>query len=184
MIKRFAILFIFLFSLAQSAFCYELTNFTADKKILLALIEIQKTGKSEVFENLQDMNVKIKFYDLSQLHYSYSNHYAVAMKGTYGKREIYINSRLRNSPPEALACLIAHESFHKLPKATLEEETKCTTIETKYWIILKDNSRNYGSDRLVLRLNTLQKAYITFGEAAIRARIQKSKFYQKQLANN
>ena len=68
---------------------------------------------------------------------------------------IYINPRNVYAPPEAIACLIANETFHQDKELMFEEEYQSMLEEVKVWKKLKTESDH----PLVKRLNILEKAY-------------------------
>ena len=159
-------------------------NFSQDEDIRDALKLLKNIGADAVFENLQSNSVKIIFYDLSMIKYSYSNCYAINSVDNWGERYILINSKYRRASKEELACLIAHESFHKGKVATMSEETLATQKEAYYWSILKVPGKIYNQTALTNRLNKLACLYndSSENENLIERRIQNSKFYQEQLA--
>lgn len=118
---------------------------------------------------------------MSNIDYSYSNHYAVSSTDEYGDNYILINEKFKNSPKEALACLIAHESVHVLPKATMEEEVKATTTEVLTWLKVCDKVAK-TNDKLVQREITLADNYkaSTPNQNLIVQAIASNSFYKKQ----
>ena len=184
-LKRIAIILVALFSLlinVQSANAYNIYNMTEDSKILSALKILNSTSQSSVLNNIERSKTKIMFYDLTMLSFSYAKHYAIASVDEYGDNFILINSRLKNSPAEALACLIAHESVHQLKQANFDEEVLATKTEAKTWMMLKDRvSANYANDMLVKRLNKLVSLEET-GNNMIAKSISENSFYKNQLA--
>ena len=119
------------------AYSWNVRNFSQDEDILDSLRLLKNIGAEEVFQNLEENSVKIIFYDLSMIDYSYKNHYAINSVDNWGERYILINSKYKNASKEEIACLIAHESFHKSNRATMQEETLATQKEAYYWSILK-----------------------------------------------
>lgn len=181
---RLVVTLIILLLSVNTTFAYNLNKMTDDGKILSALNVLERNGMTDVFTRIEKSKAKIMFYDLSMIDYSYAKHYAVASTDEYGDNYILINSNLRNSPKEALACLIAHESVHQLPQATYEEEVRATNTEARTWIAVKNTvSGNYENDRLVQRLNRLV-AMQNNGNDLIAKAISNNAFYQNQLARN
>ena len=166
------------------AYSWNIRSFSQDEDIISALRLLKNIGAEEVFENLEENSVKIIFYDLSLIDYSYRNHYAINSVDNWGERYILINSKYKNASKEEIACLIAHESFHKSNKATMSEETLATQKEAYYWSILKVPGKFYEKTSLASRLNNLVCLYNESSEGAnlIEMKIQNSKFYQSQLA--
>ena len=169
---------------ANLAYAWNVRYFSQDEDIRAALKLLDRIGADEVFENLQENSVKIIFYDLSMINFSYHKHYAISSVDNWGCRYILINSKFRNASKEELACLIAHESFHKSKRATVSEETLATQKEAYYWSILKVPGKIYKESPLTNRLDRLAYLYndSTADNNLIERRIQNSKFYQNQLA--
>lgn len=166
----------------QIANAYNLNNMTEDSKIMSALKVLNDNNQTAVLTRIDKSKTKIMFYDLTLLSFSYAKHYAVASVDEYGDNYILINSNLKNSPKEALACLIAHESVHQLENATFEEEVLATTTEARTWMILKDKvSTQYSNDRLVKRLNNLVSMEAQ-DKNLIAKSISENSFYKESLA--
>lgn len=159
-------------------------RYSDDSKIISALEVLQNIGANDVFERLNQTSTKIIFYDLSLIDFYYANHYAIASTDNYGDNYILINERFKNSPKEAVACLIAHESVHQLPQATLDEEVRATTLEAQTWIKVKSTMASNINNPLINRLNTLAVMYkqSTPNQNLIKKSIAENSFYQKQLA--
>ena len=121
---------------------------------------------------------------MSLIKFSYANCYAINSVDNWGERYILINSKYRHASKEEIACLIAHESFHKAKVATMREETLATQKEAYYWSILKVPGKAYSQSPLVNRLNNLACLCneSSEGQNLIEKRIQNSRFYQEQLA--
>ncbi len=166
------------------AYSWNIRSFSQDEDIRDALRLLENIGAEEVFDNLQENSVKIIFYDLSLINFSYRNHYAINSVNNWGERYILINSKYKNASREEIACLIAHESFHKSNKATLAEETLATQKEAYYWSILKVPGKFYPSTSLAKRLNNLVCLHNESdnGNDLIEMKIRNSRFYQSQLA--
>lgn len=185
MLKRLIVLLACLFVVASSSVsAMNVRNFSDDIKIREALMMLDDIGAMEVFDNLQENSVKIIFYDLSQISYKYQNAYAISSTDNWGDRYILINSKYQTAPTEQIACLIAHESCHKGSVATMEEETRATRTEAKYWTVLKKHNAAYANTALTNRLNSLVnlESSSTVDHDFIQDRISNSNFYQSQLA--
>lgn len=169
---------------ANVAYSWNVRSFSDDYDIRQALKLLDKVGADEVFENLQENSVKIIFYDLSLINFTYCNHHAINSVDNWGDRYILINSKHRRASKEEIACLIAHESFHKGKRATLSEETIATRKEAYYWAKLKVPGKQYGATGLAMRLDKLAYLYSesTDDNNLIEQRIRNSRFYQQQLA--
>ena len=159
-------------------------RYSSDTKILAALNMLKEINATEIFENLDILNAEIKLYDFELLGYEHRNHYALNTRRN-GKTIIAINSKYQDSPTEAIASLIVHESFHKLKTATLDEEVFCTMMEAKYWKLLKVPGKHYSdNDVLVFKLDNWVTMYmsITKDSNPIRTKIANSAFYKDRLA--
>ncbi len=179
--KLITALILMFFLSVNAAYAYDINNISDNTRIISALKILEDNNQTDVLARLNKHKVKIIFYDLSLLSYSYAKHYAVASTDEYGDNYILINSNLSSSPKEALACLIAHESVHELEHATYEEEVRATITEAKTWLLLKDKvSGKYENDILVKRLNNLLAMHET-GDNLIAKAISNNAFYQKQL---
>ena len=185
-IKKLFITFVMMMVLCISASASHIDNFTTSTEIKNALVLLEQIGADEVFANLEENSVKIAFYDLTQIEYSYMNHFAVNTVDTFGNRYILINSKYRNASPEELACIIAHESFHKSNVATYEEEYLATEKEAYYWNILKNRNKTYTNSELLSRLNNLSnlRSVSKDNRNLIKEKIDNNNFYKKQLAVN
>ena len=157
-------------------------NFTQDCEIKDALVLLKNAHAQEVFDNLEENSVKITFYDLSQIDYKYMNSFAVNSVDSFGNRYILINTRYKYASPEELACLIAHESFHKLAVATFEEECLATDKEAYYWGLLKNQNKQYKPSKLLSRLDNLSQLKVSSTEQnnRIKEKINNSSFYKEQ----
>lgn len=172
----------------NSAFCYDFKRATDDSRIVSALKVLEETHSGSVLESIFNKDKKgrctqIIFYNLGMVSYEYKKHYAMTSTDNFGQNYIMINSKYRNAPKEALAALIAHESFHKLEKADLKEEIGATVVEAIQWKkstqlnpALKDSD-----DPLIKRLNNLVKLYDENGESAINKNITDNEFYKVNL---
>ncbi len=181
--RVFLVIALFVLSF-NSAFATNFNNLTNDSRINAALNMLEANGGQEVINNLSQMKVKVMFYDFSMMSMSGANYYA--MKAKQGSQMyILINNKYKYSATEAVACLIAHESMHKLAAPTLQEEVKATTTEAKYWNSLKKD-KEYGNDALITRLNNLSNLYLASepGNDLIQNKIANSSFYKNQLAMN
>lgn len=185
--KKALLIITALFVMSLNQVCaLDLNKVTDSAKILSALKLLESVQANDVFANLEKTKSQIIFYDLSLMDFTYANHFAAASTDDYGRNYILINSKYQNAPKEALACLIAHESMHTLPQATLAEETLATTTEAKYWAKLKTSqSTALPNDKLVQRLNKLEALYVASGPGhnLISQNISGNSFYKAQLAN-
>ena len=185
--KRIVIvLFSVLILAANQAFAagYNVKHFSNDYRIQEALTVLNNIGADEVFDNLIEKSVTIKFCDFMMIDIESSKDYAISSLDQFGNRVILLNAAYRNSPKEAIACLIAHESFHKADVATFTEEVNCTRKEAEYWHKLKHNVTSSVDNNLMKRLNSLERMYLTSDPAhdKISESIRNNSFYRVQLA--
>lgn len=169
---------------ANKALASNFSKYSDDSKVISALNVLENVGESDVFSRLDKSSTKIIFYDLSLMSFSYAKHYAVSSTDENGNNYILINERFRNAPKEAIACLIAHESVHVLPQATLAEEVSATTKEAQTWLKVRSAVGVTSTDDLVKRENKLALLYesSTPSENLIKNSIANNSFYQQQLA--
>lgn len=180
----FLIIALFVLCTSQAIASNGLYKYSNDDKIISALEVLQNYGIKDVFSRLDEHSVKIIFYDLSLIDFSYAKHYAISSTNENGENYILINNKYEYSPKEAVACLIAHESVHELSRATLDEEVKATKKEALTWIKLRNSAGAIKSDDLVERENNLASLYLASspGLDLIRKKIAGNSFYQQQLA--
>ena len=183
-LKTFIITLLVTVFCAAPVFAARYDRYTRDIEIKEALTALQNAEAGEVFDNLNEKSVHIAFYDLAMLSPDYQNHFAINTVDSFGNRYILINSRFKYTSPEELACLIAHESFHKSDTATLDEETLATKKEAEYWNKLRNPAKNYGNSKLFERLNTLAELNEKSNQNKdfIKEEICNNSFYKQQLA--
>ncbi len=178
--KVLVVLMFIMFLGVNQAQAANVSKYSDDYKVQAALKVLENIGSNDVFARLDKNQVKIMFYDLTMIDYSYANHYAVASTDENGENFILINSKFQNSPKEAVACLIAHESVHVLPQATMAEEVQATTVEAQTWLKVRANVTN-TNDKLVQREMKLADNYEADNNRIAQA-IASNSFYQAQLA--
>lgn len=178
--KILVVLMFIMFLGVNQAQAANVSKYSDDYKVQAALTVLENIGSNDVFTRLDKKQVKIMFYDLTMIDYSYANHYAVASTDENGENFILINSKFQNSPKEAIACLIAHESVHVLPQATMAEEIQATTVEAQTWLKVRANVTD-TNDKLVQREMKLADNYEADNNRIAQA-IASNSFYQAQLA--
>lgn len=178
--KVLVVLMFIMFLGVNQAQAANVSKYSDDYKVQAALTVLENIGSNDVFTRLDKNQVKIMFYDLTMIDYAYANHYAVASTDENGENFILINSKFQNSPKEAIACLIAHESVHVLPQATMAEEVQATTVEVQTWLKVRANVTN-TNDKLVQREMKLADNYEADNNRIAQA-IASNSFYQAQLA--
>jgi hypothetical protein len=174
-------LFVLCANQAQGA---NLNKYSNDNNVISALNVLENIGANDVFERLDKSSTRIIFYDLTLMSFSYAKDYAVSSTDENGNNYILINEKFRNSPKEAIACLIAHESVHVLPHATLDEEVRATTTEALTWLQVRRMASQNLNDDLIKRENKLAMLYqsSTSNDNLIKDSILNNSFYQQQLA--
>ena len=178
--KVLVVLMFIMFLGVNQAQAANVSKYSDDYKVQAALTVLENIGSNDVFTRLDKNQVKIMFYDLTMIDYSYANHYAVASTDENGENFILINSKFQNSPKEAIACLIAHESVHVLPQATMAEEIQATTVEAQTWLKVRANVTD-TNDKLVQREMKLADNHEADNNRIAQA-IASNSFYQAQLA--
>src|SRR5574344_279429 len=172
-------IFVMFLLLATPVSAASMNKYSDNSKIISALEVLQTINENDVFTRLDRGSIKIMFYDLSLIDFSYAKHYAVSSTDENGNNFILINSRYQGAPVEAIASLIAHESVHVLPQATLEEEVQATTKEAQTWLKLRNRvSVNASENELVKRENRLALMYQSSG--SIKSSIENNSFYKQQ----
>ena len=111
--------------------------------------------------NLTEKPFKIEFKNIAEIRQEYASFDALGWKKK-NRLYIYINEKHRNSPPEALAALLAHEAIHQDEFASLNEETYAWTMEAAVWLKLTEKNPDVINDvsSLVSRENMLKKLFI------------------------
>src|SRR5574344_2392585 len=154
-------IFVMFLLLATPVSAASMNKYSDNSKIISALEVLQTINENDVFTRLDRGSIKIMFYDLSLIDFSYAKHYAVSSTDENGNNFILINERYQGAPKEAIASLIAHESVHVLPVATMQEEIQATTVEARTWLMLRANvSSSTSTNELVLRENRLVSRYL------------------------
>jgi len=170
------------------AFAADYSTNTSDAKINQA-ISLTESINGSVVKVLQGANsthksVNVKFAKLSEISFDYVNADAVTVISEDGKMTIYIDQALKNSPAEAIACLIEHETTHNDAVSSVEEEVVAWTKEATTWnyFTRKNPSLAKLSEStypLIDRLNYLSELYKESGNTsnAIRKEILSNGVY-------
>ena len=109
--------------------------------------------------------IKIEFKNLKDIAPNFETDDALGWRDGKGKLKIFINERHKNSPYQALAALLSHESLHQDLKNSIQEETYAWTYEAEVWHQLKEKFpelKNFikGQDSLVDRENFIENLFI------------------------
>lgn len=128
-------------------------------------------------DNSDHQKIEVDFINLTTLDPAFIKISAVTGTDENDKPHIYIDDKYKNSPPEAIACLLEHETTHNTSKVTKEQEIRAWKNEAKAWeyFITKNPELTKINDALVKRLNHLVKIYKTPG--AIEEIINSNSFY-------
>jgi len=188
--KTLIVLFVMLFfaCLNSKAFAADYSANTRDP-VIYSAITLTKTMNDSVVkvlagENSTHQTIFVQFANLSELSYEYMNADAVTVIGEDGRMKIYIDKSLANSPPEAIACLLEHETTHNDSISSIEEEVVAWTKEATAWSYFtqkKPALANLDETKypLVDRLNYLSGLYKQSGRtsSAIRQEILSNGVY-------
>lgn len=147
----------------------EYSAVTNDPKIMQALdLMIGTRGeysrKAILGNNLTGKPVKIEFKDLSKISPRYATFDALGWKAD-DQLYIFINSKHKDAPPEALGSLLSHEAVHQDTNNSKNEETYAWTMEASVWLDMKNrkpalNTIDPHEYPLVNRENTLTNMLI------------------------
>lgn len=159
--KLFAMLTILAFvTMTTPTLAVDYSNVTSDAKIRSAMNLLKTANGQATVSAIVDNNIKVMFFDLGTISARYVDAHAMATKDDSGQNYILINTKHRHAPPEAIACLLAHEATHRLSKTTIDEEIQAWTNEARQWTNFKalNPAMNYKGE-LVDRLNRLEVMY-------------------------
>lgn len=182
MIKAVCLLFcMIIFSAAAQA--SDFSKITTNDKLVSALSKLELAGQSEVISVLNGSNstgkpIRVMFRDLSI--YGQNKSEAVTMKTNNGGMIIFISNKHADSSPEAVACLIAHESVHEAGTNTVEEEIKAWSVEASTWLNLTAQNPSLKSDgtKLTKRLNYIAGLQLQDGSTSISKLIANNGVYK------
>lgn len=157
---------------ARTSLSNQYPNVTNDARIIRALDIMDGTSadwakKAILGNNVTGLPIKVSFRNLAELNRNYADYEALGWKN--GKQLfIFVNNKHSNSPPEALASLLSHETVHQDQYNSLEEEAYAWGYEADVWIEMKNRNpalRNIPNGRypLVDRLNTLSRMFRSGG---------------------
>lgn len=161
-----------------------------EAKILKALSVLEGTSEEYVLDvvrgdNLSGMPINIQFTRLGEIAQQYKSFHAVTYTDEYGRINMLIDARHQEAIPEALACLIVHESIHQDNQSSIEEEIYAWTKEATTWHFLKQAnptllSKEGNECSLIKRLDTLEKLYLEGDKTAvlIREKVETNLGYQ------
>lgn len=177
--KLFVILTMLIFAVGiNPAFATDYSAVTDDAKIEKAMNMLEIANGQKTINAIVNKNVKVMFFDLAEISVKYENAHAMATKDDSGRDYILINTKHRNAPAEAIACLLAHEATHQLAQTTMAEEIQAWTNEAEQWSNFKalNPSMNYKGE-LVDRLNRLETMYSNSNASTIAMAVKTNSNY-------
>jgi len=161
----------FLFPVQAAA--YDYSAVTSAPEIIKALDLLknhnkatEKTFNTIFGDNLTQKPITIRFYDLSQMNFTYRKYDALTcIHKKSGRLFIFINTVHKGAPAEAIASLLSHEVIHQDAQSSYQEEVAAWTAEATTWKSFKEaypelNKDSLNKYPLVERLNTLEKMYV------------------------
>jgi len=184
-----AILSIFVLSYFQinaaSAYEGEYQGITRNQEIIQALNILKNTDAKWVIDvakgnNKSQRPIRIMFQDLEKMSPAYKTFEAVTCVDANNKIYIFINSKHKEAPIQALAALLSHEVLHQDDVNSILEETKAWTNEAKTWnMFVKKNPELASTEgKLVKRLNKLATIYRKKGRDGIFNKIKSIPAYK------
>ena len=129
---------------------------------LMQSVNIAKYSYNAIMgNNLTEKPVKIEFKNISEINQAYASYDALGWKKK-NRLYIYINEKHRNSPPESIAALLAHEAIHQDEYNSLNEETYAWTLEAAVWTQLTEENPALEkiSHPLVERENVIKQLFV------------------------
>lgn len=179
--------FLFLFCSSDLAKGYneEYKEVTRNTIIINALESLKNIEANWVIntvkkDNSSDRPIRIMFRKLEKMNPEYSSYEALTCIDSTGKIYIFINSKHKNAPVEAIATLITHEVLHQDEENSIAEEVRAWTNEAVNWIAFtkKNPSLVNESCILVKRLNKLASIYREKGIEGIHKKVMSIPAYK------
>lgn len=165
--KRFVVLVCIIMSFVcakSSILASDYAAITSNPKIADALQCLKSVGANDVIGILNGNNadrkpIRVHFRELEV--YGLGNCEAITMRNKAGNIVIFINKKHAESPSEAIACLIAHESQHHTLTGSRAEEIRAWIKEVSTWnaFVRQDRTIAMSNDKLVKRMNHISKMY-------------------------
>ncbi len=163
----------------------EYRQVTNNQTIINALNSLKNTEAKWVIntvkgDNISKQPIKIMFRKLGKMNPAYKTHEALTCLDASDKIYIFINSKHKNAPVEAIATLLTHEALHQDGENSIAEETKAWTNEAVNWIAFtkRNPSLVNSTAPLVKRLNKLAKIYRTSGVNGIHKKVMSIPAYK------
>ncbi len=180
-------IFLFLFSFINTAegFDGEYKEITRSEKINKALDSLKNTSAKWVIKtvkgnNLSGRPIRIMFRKLEKMNPAYKTFEALTCVDSTDKIYIFINSKHKDAPVEAIATLLTHEVLHQDAENSIAEETKAWSNEAIYWteFTAKNPSLANAPGGLVKRLNILAAIYRKQGTSGIHKKVMSIHAYK------
>ena len=163
--KVLVVITVIIFALMQInlAFASNFSNLSTSSEIQAALSRLEAIHATRALAILNGANptkkpIRIMFRNLAVMGYGTCE--AITAKTDKGFI-IFINAKHKGNSPEALACLIAHETEHNENTQTFEEELRAWNTEINTWQKMTEYNPSVkdGGTDLVKRLNYITKLY-------------------------
>lgn len=163
--KVLVVITVIVFALMQInlAFASNFSNLSTSSEIQAALSRLEAVHATRALAILNGANptkkpIRIMFRNLAVMGYGTCE--AITAKTDKGLI-IFINSKHKGNSPEAIACLIAHETEHNENTQTFEEELRAWNTEINTWQKMTEYNPSVkdGGTDLVKRLNYITKLY-------------------------
>lgn len=106
---------------------------TREPALLDALLALHQTGQADTLNTLLNRGTHVLFRDMASFGPMYQANDAITWVGDDGSQTIYISHRHMGAPPQAIACLIAHELIHADPDNSTAEELVGWQRESALW---------------------------------------------------
>lgn len=178
-IKNASIIVLFvvlLFSVSSTGAFASESSANSNDTLINKAVALTQTLNNSVVNVLQGQNstghpVKVQFANLSAISVDYINTDAVTLIGEDGHMTIYIDKSFQNSPPEAIACLLEHETTHSDSVSSISEEVIAWTKEATSWITFTRNNptlakMDENTFPLIGRLNYITELYKEAGNTS------------------
>ena len=168
-----------------SAYDGEYQGITNNEEIIQALDILKDTDAKWVIDIVKGDNhsqrpVRIMFRKLEKMNPAYRTYEALTCVDDNDKIYIFINSKHKEAPTEALAALLSHEVLHQDDVNSILEETRAWTNEAITWSAFTKNNPSLvnAPGKLVKRLNKLASIYKSTGREGIQKKVMSIPAYK------
>ncbi len=166
----------------QDTFAVDYSRISTNQKIVAALNCLETINRKDVIAILYGRNatrkpIRVMFRDLAI--YGYQDCEALTLKTKNNGLVIYISAEHRGARPEAIACLIAHESQHHTFTNTGAEELRAWISETQAWneLVKRNKALATLNEPLVKRENYIAKIRAKGGIGGVQKLIASNPVY-------